>query len=346
MVSIYDQIEDPEEAKRIQDLIVLLSNSISGVAHKSSISDAINRSREHVRDWKTHQSLGISNDSDDTAGEFDFELNSLWTRAETLYSQDHIKKALPIITGRLGDKTASERINRYYSACIALLRQNVIPVIQDHEDAGDCSYTHVSDMLQGDDAFIRSGFLDGNEAPPQTIFAYIGMFGLLIKAKKLHQKNEFNQAYSYLLKASRLIGMQEGAAFLTDRLDLIVRSLHARNSAHIKHARYQEISSRVQDLFHSLKRIENNLPMPWRNATVAAKKIYAFLQDESRDGSIDDPGIAHSSVYTICKAMCNIEKQAASGKKNFRLIYKIPLPDGSTFDIHIDRSLFEPSKKK
>ncbi|MEE4750418.1 hypothetical protein V2K65_26110 [Pseudomonas alliivorans] len=264
---------------------------------------------------------------------FEFELSRLWRRAITTYIEHRVGISLPYIQEELGDKTAHERISKYNEACLVLIETRVIPLLNEHENVGDDALLFVKEMMGGDDDYVRNGFLATDLAPSQSEYAFLGMIGLLLRAKHASTNSDLSQAYAYLIDAAELIGMHDGSAFITKRLDKIVKSRRAQESAYAKQESYKKAAARVEELFHSLKPKDKK---KWKSASGARNAIMRILDKEALDAGLEKPAIAVSSVYTICKELYATDVRATQQTRpKLQAVIRLEMPNGDIVDAPI-----------
>jgi len=139
-----------------------------------------------------------------------------------------------------------------------------------------------------------------------------------------------------LIDAAELIGMHDGSAFVTTRLDKIVKSRRAQESAYAKQESYKKAANRVVELFQLLKPKDKKL---WRSASGARNAIMKVLDKEALDANLEKPDIAASSVYTICKELHALDVHAKQKlRPELQAVIRLEMPNGDIVDAPVGRT--------
>ena len=326
-----DEFFESEDERN--DFFIDIIEKLDGTAFGKRIKEHIDESSAFIEAYYPNRIVPnepIYYEKGRASRTFEFELSRLWRRAIGMYVEHRVGASLPYIRDELGDKTAYERINKYNDACLTLIETRVIPLLNEHESAGEDALIFVKEMMGGDDEYVRSCFLSTDLAPSQSEYAFLGMIGLLLRAKHASANSDLSQAYAYLLDATELIGMHDGSAFVTKRLDKIVKSRRAQDSAYAKQESYKKAASRVEELYDSLKPKDKKR---WKSASGARNAIMRVLDKEALDANLEKPDIAVSSVYKICKELYAIDTRAAQQKKpGLQAVIRLNMPNGDVVD--------------
>lgn len=270
---------------------------------------------------------------------FESELNRLWEKASNEYQKisalETIENLPSIVSEQiLSDDPDYARRGFEYAASIEL-KSITIPVLEAHPTPGDDLLLYFLDtMCNPDEKSITDHIADSLLAPPQMLYAFLGIFGLLIQAKRSGISGNLAEAYSYLMDANHMIGMLEASAWLTTRFDKIAASrngkLNARKDTKRKVA-VRQAKSFVEHLFYNLMPSNSAGYREWKNHEKALTEINAHICDNNIN-----LGISDHLIKQECLRLHNLDKKIKHNNKfRFQANYVFIKKDGTKINIPI-----------
>jgi hypothetical protein len=339
--STYD---DPKNQKALKELILDL-------VHKKGLTDSlidgsflINQSRSDIEEvFKAINDSAIPCHLKDEQVNsrplrgIDRELGRMTQEVCALYKEQFIP-LIPEVIERLVSQGDSVKLNHFVDKFFYSI---IMPLLSEQESPGDDIFLFVRYIMALDNDKTTNDILaDRLSGPAYSLEAVYGICGLIIQAGRAKRNGLIDQAYSYLIDASNMLGMYKSAAFMRSRFEPVANSYFAKKHANKKHSSPSANSAakeKVRKLFVSLRGSfdpENPESFPlWKNASEARKAISEVMCQEVEDGVIGD-----STIYSLCKELQNQEKEAAERRARpaISVIVNQTLDDGTV----VPRKLF------
>lgn len=311
------QYNDPKNQKALEDIILdllqkknlsdsiidgsfLINQNRSGIAEiLKAISDNVIPRHLKNEQVNTRQLRG-----------FEYELNRLAQDACALY-KEHFIPVIPEVIEKLVSQGDSAKLNHFVEKFFYSI---IIPLLNEHESPGDDIFLFVRYIMAlNNDKSTNDILADRLSGPAYSLEAVYGICGLIIQADRAKHDGLIDQAYSYLIDASHMLGMYKSAEFMRSRFEPVADSYLAKKNAHKRHSSpsvKKSAQEKVRELFVSLrgpfdpKKAE---PIPrWKNATEARQAISKVMCQE-----IEDKAIGDTTIYSLCKELHNEEMEAA-----------------------------------
>ncbi|OYT80912.1 hypothetical protein [Pseudomonas sp. PGPPP2] len=343
-----DLFKDPENFKKMQDLLwdIIEKNNIinqqtDGKAiidlQRSDIKYLFSKINECVTQEYSDEELGkIISKKSRALRSFHTELARLTEATFKLY-KDLILEKLPEVFLKILKTKSNDTIDEFLSIHFNHI---TIPALRDEKHPGDDIFLFIRHIMSiNDEKEMNSIIAEKLSAPAQSLEAVYGMCGLLIQASRAEQEGRIDEAYSYLIDASNMIGMCQATAFIMPRIESVANKRFAKKNAQRKHMSPSPLNaakSKVAELFVSLKPLaEPNNPSSarrWENANHAHETIYDAMREE-----IDTKIIGDTTILGICRKLYRQEKNHAhkQGRPTVNVYIKQTLADGTVLSKQI-----------
>jgi hypothetical protein len=191
---------------------------------------------------------------------------------------------------------------------------HVVPALGEH------LYLYIYDLMIGSEAawLIQQMATEGI-APPQLGLACLSVFALVDQARAVWQPEAPGEAYSFLLDANHMLGMQEGAKFAMRRVPAIAPRLQGAKGGKRANDSMRVLRERAHGLFFELQpRGADGQVVLWKSKDQATKTIWDFLVKEAhRDGHSLTRG--HAAVRSVCeKLLAPLKAQQREARRQGR----------------------------
>ncbi|WP_110973206.1 hypothetical protein [Pseudomonas huaxiensis] len=343
-MSKYSNIfDDPENMRQMQDIlweIIEKNNTVSQETdgqiiinlQRSSLKKLFSNINECVSQEYSEEELNkIISKKSRTARTFHTELSRLTEATFRLY-KNLIPNTLPEIFLKILKTKSSDIIDEFLSIHFSNI---TVPALRDEDHPGDDIFLFIRHiMLINDEDEMNSIIAETLTAPAQSLEAVYGMCGLLIQASRAEQEGRMDEAYSYLIDASNMIGMCQATEFMMPRIDAIAKKRFAKENAKRKHTSPSPLNSakkKVAELYINLKPLvepdKPNSSRKWQSANHAHETIYDAMRKE-----IDANEIGDTTILTICRKLYKQEKIQIQkqGRPTVNVYIKQTLADGTT----------------
>lgn len=309
----------------------MLDGSFIIAQQRSKIDELFQLVHDRILADHTEEELGtLKHKSTRPLRSFDFELNRLFQETFEVYKE----QILPSIPDFLEKAIFRGDENRKNKFLLEHFQKLTLPLLGEHDSPGDDLFLFVCFIMAFNDEKIMNTILaDRLSGPAQSIEAVYGMCGLLIQADKSKKEGLGEQAYSYLIDASNMLGMYKSAAFMNARFDTVATKRFAKKQANIKHSSPSELNTakdKVRELFVSLQKADapdkTRLRGPWKSANEAHQEIALSMHKE-----IDAKVIGDSTILALCRQLHKKQKAEAKrkGRPTISVLLKHTLDDGT-----------------
>jgi hypothetical protein len=268
---------------------------------------------------------------------YENELNRLWAKALDIfgsYFETRISPALKLII----EDSSQEGKSNIKEMQVFIFWKGLIPTLAGHGNPGDDLYLYVNHaMLFSDEELVSRMIAKNLDTPHHSPEAIFGICGLLLQSHQASKNGSMDEAYSYLIDASHMLGMYHSSEYIMERFDTVADSRKARINAEKRHStdtRFILGKARARELFYSLREEgpDGIRPM-WKSASKAMTAISKALVREIAQSNRTDIKISDSKIYDLCKELCKQERHQKECP-DFGIIPGYRLKDG-TF-IHFD----------
>lgn len=147
--------------------------------------------------------------------------------------------------------------------------------------------------------------------------------GLLIQARRVHHVGDVQQAYSFLIDASRVIGQYNGARFTMDLLDEVVPKRRAHINGAVPLKTTGSLKMRVGRLYYDLRPAEG-----WPDRKTASNTVWLNLNPGRSTGK-KPTAIAKSTVDKMCHRLFENERTDGAGDVRVNVEMYEQLPNGT-----------------
>ncbi|MBY4897115.1 hypothetical protein [Cupriavidus sp. AU9028] len=280
---------------------------------RDAIDGAIAFAREKVIPKYAAANTILSHDGGRARRGFDFECNRLWQRGERFYLES-LGRPMSPFADFLADPANANVRHDLHAALSRQLHEVGAPRLMQHEAPGDDLYLIVYDaMLSATSAQAIERMADTGRAPVDGWHGHFAVFGLILQARDAARQGNMELAYSFLLDANHLLGMQEGTRYVLDN----VTEIAVKRRAKVNAARSRQFAEadklRALELFYELRpRDEHGKPRRWKSAEAAAEKVWTRLVQEAGERGRNEPDIKDSTVLKVCQQLHRRDKKGSS----------------------------------
>lgn len=320
LMQIAIRLQAPYKPFNLSDHLRQVEQCVQGVV------DLVKR---EIRPFYSQQPFLFAEGARATRG-FEFEYDRLKTRVLDFYVgslTEQIPELKTVLETPPFEATRAEvrREIRLYAESL------IIPIIEQFPTAGEDIYLQIYSWVRDADAkgMVQDIATTGIGAS-ESVLATFGMLGLLINAAKVYKSGEIEQAYSYLLDVSHLIGMRDGANSISKNLPDLTEKLHKVNNSHKSRAPKREANARAALLFYELRpKNSRGFRNPWPNKAAAANAIWEAMEKEAFEVGAE-PGIKFSGVESLCKRLIEHEENGGTLDIDIRWV-RVPPEQNCSF---------------
>lgn len=341
--------DSPELQRQIEDLLKDLmrlnkkaTERLDGTAARRKIAQLIDSlikcTRDDILPQTNKSSLKLYSEGR-ASRSFDAELNRLWDKTtveyQRMFADQNISNLPAIISEQIFSEDPDFARRGFEHLAAVELNSAIIPELESRDTPGDDILLYsLHILINPDEKIITNHIAESLITPPQMLYAFLGIFGLLIQARRSEDRGNLPEAYSYIIDANHMIGMLEASTWITRRFDTISASRNGKlrgKKETKKKIAVQQAKWYVEQLFNSLMPIDNMGLRKWRSAEAALEAINIYICDHKID-----IGISDETIKKECAKLNRAhKKKKETNKFNLQVNYAFTKKDGSKIYIPI-----------
>lgn len=299
--------KDPGESLRERILQRMMAEGISPLDAKDAHDEERKRIEEIIAFSKAELKprLGKNSllyDSGRSRRCFDAELRLQWLKARACYQRHWLSILDPYDQKLLLDPRNEAFRDELLGMVGHDVDSRIRPMLEEHESPGDDLYHLVNRLLSGfkDEDAVK--LLADSGSPLQIQTSLFGIFGLLIQASRYHERRQMDQAYSCLIDASNLIGMNDASTYVMRYLSPVAARRQARKTSAKSRLKKEQIKATVHELYESARPMGGDgKPRRWMSSSEAGGAVWSALTKDLEDP--DDLGLKDSTVMKLCREL-------------------------------------------
>jgi len=250
------------------------------------------------------------------ARNFDFELKRLWIKSTNFYVNSVTASVGDIILG-LDDASRAVHLNELRSRVRDQVVNITAPLLEELECPGDDFFLLIHALTVDPDINVIDKMSGTKKTPFEISTAFFAMFGLLIQAQRAKLQGDSDLAYSFLMDANYLIGMNESSRYVIQYSLDVAKKRHAKDNSAKSRSRKEQAQHRVRELFFELRQCDaGGAPLRWKTAEAAFAAVWAKLEKEAQERperigeetNKKKPDIRDSGVRSLCREMHRLDK--------------------------------------
>lgn len=341
--------EGPEFQAQMSEFLLDLAR-LSSKATESVDGTALRRERADLIDElitfaKENTILNLSKETysafvdQRVSRSFEGEFNRTWNSASAAFEKMSAEAAIeslpPIVSEQIFSDGPTHAQAAFEKAAALELKMINIPALEKHEAPGDNLFLYFLDSCyNSEEGAVTDQVAETLRTPSQTLPALLATFGLLIQARRSEVSGNLTAAFSYLMDASRMLGMIEASTWITSRFDKIAASRNGKSNARKdtpKKRAFRDAKLFVEHLFHSLMPTSSVGVRAWKSADQTKFNINAYICDHKIK-----IGISDDKIEKECERLYKLDRKNFL-KNKFRILafYKHVKKDGTEINIPI-----------